>query len=217
MSNMEEEWVPKTKLGRMVKNGEITDIKEVFRLGLPIMEAEIVDILLPDLREEVLDITLVQRMHKSGRRTKFRALVAIGNENGYVGLGKGVAKEVGPAIRKAIRAAKLNLIEIRRGCGSWECGCGLPHSIPFQVKGRCGSVRITLMPAPRGVGLAAAKIPKKILTLAGVKDAWSYSKGQTTTTVNFAGAVYEALRKTALVKIDEASAKKIGIVEGRVE
>ncbi len=217
MVDIEEEWEPRTKLGRMVKNGEITDIKEVFRLGLPIMEAKIVDILLPDLREEVLDVTIVQRMHKSGRRTKFRALVAVGNENGYVGLGKGVAKEVGPAIRKAISEAKLNIIEIRRGCGSWECGCGLPHSIPFKVNGRCGSVRITLMPAPRGVGLAAAKIPRKILTLAGIKDVWSYSSGQTTTTVNFARAVYEALRRTSLVKVDETSAKKGGMVEGRVE
>jgi len=212
-----EEWEPKTKLGRMVKNGEIKDIKEVFRLGLPIMEAEIVDMLLPDLKEDVLDVTIVQRMHKSGRRTKFRALVAVGNENGYVGLGKGVAKEVGPAIRKGIRKAKLNLIEIRRGCGSWECGCNLPHSIPFEVKGRCGSARVTFKPAPRGVGLAATKIPKKILTLAGIRDVWSYSSVQTTTTVNFAGAVYDALKKTALVKVDEASAKRVSMVEGRVE
>lgn len=214
---MLEDWEPKTKLGRLVKNGEITDIREIFKLGLPIMEVEIVDTLLPDLKEEVLDITIVQRMHKSGRRTKFRAIVAVGNENGYIGLGKGSAREVGPAIRKAIRNAKLNLIEIRRGCGSWECGCGMPHSIPFQVSGRSGSVRITLLPAPKGVGLAAAKIPKKIFTLAGIKDIWTYSRGQTTTTVNFARATYEALKKTATLKVDEASAKVVGLVEGRVE
>jgi small subunit ribosomal protein S5 len=124
-----EDWNPKTRLGRMVQEGKISNMEAMFRSGLPLMEYEIIDTLLPDTVEEVLDINIVQRMHKSGRRVRFRATIAVGNNNGYVGLGKGTAKEVGPAIRKGIKDAKLNMIEVRRGCGSWECGCGTPHTV----------------------------------------------------------------------------------------
>jgi small subunit ribosomal protein S5 len=210
------EWEPRTRIGAMVKNGEITKIGEIFKLGLPIMEPEIVDILLPDITEEVLDINIVQRMHKSGRRVRFRATVAVGNKNGYVGLGKGVAKEVGPAIRKAIRDAKLNLIQVARGCGSWECGCGTSHSVPFAVTGRAGSVRVTLLPAPRGVGLVTNNVTKKILTLAGITDVWSKTFGQTRTTINTAKATYEALRNTTRMKLTESEAKAVSMVEGEV-
>lgn len=214
---MEEDWEPKTKLGKMVKSGEITDMTEIFEQGLPVMEAKIVDTLLPDLEEDVIDINLVQRMHSSGRRIKFRATVAVGNGNGYIGLGKGKAKEVGPAIRKAIVDAKLNLIQIRRGCGSWECGCALPHSVPLKVTGAAGSVRVTLLPAPNGIGLAAGDVGKKILKLAGIKDAWSKTKGQTQSTINFAKATFDALGQTSRIKITEAQSKSLGIVSGKVE
>ena len=93
-----DEWEPKTKLGKLVKDGTITDIDEIFEKGLPIMELEIVDALIPDLEEEVMDVNLVQRMHKSGRKVNFRVIVAVGNKNGYVGLGQGKAKEVGPCL-----------------------------------------------------------------------------------------------------------------------
>ena len=212
-----EEWEPVTKLGMMVKKGEIRGIKEVFRSGLPIMETEIIDTLLPEMEEEVLDINIVQRMHKSGRRVRFRATVVIGNKDGYVGLGNAVAKEVGPAIRKAIRLAKLNLIQIRRGCGSWECGCGTAHSVPFTVTGKSGSVRVTLIPAPKGLGLATGDVSKKVLTLAGITDVWSRTSGQTKSTVNTAKATFDALMQTSLIKITPDQAKKLGIVEGMAE
>ncbi|MFQ6135800.1 MAG: 30S ribosomal protein S5 [Candidatus Hydrothermarchaeales archaeon] len=212
-----EDWEPKTKLGRMVKAGEVRDIKEVFRLGLPIMESEIIDALLPDMEEEVIDISLVQRMHKSGRRVKFRATVAIGNKDGYIGLGKATAKEVGPAIRKAITEAKLNMAEIRRGCGSWECGCGSPHSVPFEVTGKSSSVTVTLLPAPRGIGLAAGDVTKKLLKLAGVTDVWSVSKGQTQSTINFTNATFNALKKTSSIKVSEEQMDALKITEGKVE
>lgn len=214
-----EEWEPVTKLGRMVKKKEITDMKGVFSSSLPLVEPEIVDALLPDLEEEVIDITLVQRMHKSGRRVRFRATVAIGNKNGYVGLGKAVAKEVGPAIRKAIRVAKLNMAEVVRSCGSWECACGRGHSIPFEVTGAAGSVRVSLMPAPKGLGLATGEVSKKVLQLAGVTDVWSRTSGQTKTTVNTAKATFKALRKTALMKLTDkqAAAIKAGQKETEAE
>lgn len=201
-----EDWEPVTKLGRLLKKGEIKSMKEVFRSGLPLIEPEIIDALLQDLEEEVIDISLVQRMHKSGRRVRFRATVAIGNKNGYVGLGKAVAKEVGPAIRKAIRVAKLNMTEVARSCGSWECACGEGHSLPFEVTGRAGSVRTTFMPAPKGLGLATGEVSKKVLQLAGIKDVWSKTSGHTQTTVNTAKATFDALRKTSLMKLTEKQA-----------
>ncbi|MEE8299941.1 MAG: 30S ribosomal protein S5 [Desulfatiglandales bacterium] len=210
-----EEWTPTTKLGRMLKSGEITDISDIFRSGMPLMEVEIIDALLPDMQEEVIDITLVQRMHKSGRRVRFRATVAVGNMDGYMGLGNSVAKEVGPAIRKAIRNAKLNLIEIRRGCGSWECGCGTAHSVPFQARGSAGSVRVFLLPAPKGIGLVAGDVSKTILKLAGITDVWSRTEGKTKTTINTAKATFKSLRETARIKISKKQSDEIGILEGR--
>ncbi|MDP6459832.1 MAG: 30S ribosomal protein S5, partial [Candidatus Hydrothermarchaeota archaeon] len=105
------------------------------------------------------------------------------------------------AIRKAIRTAKLNMTEVTRGCGSWECTCGERHSLPFEVTGRAGSVRATLMPAPKGLGLVTGEVSKKVLQIAGVKDVWSRTRGQTNTTVNTAKATFDALRKTSLMKL----------------
>ena len=76
-----DEWEPKTKMGKLVKEGTITDIDEIFEKGLPIMELEIVDALVPDLEEEVMDVNLVQRMHKSGRKENFILIDPVGNKN----------------------------------------------------------------------------------------------------------------------------------------
>ena len=206
-----EEWEPKTNLGRMVKEGQITSIDEIFDRGLPIMELEIVDSLLPDLEEEVMDVNLVQRMHKSGRKVNFRVIVAVGNKNGYVGLGQGKAKEVGPAIRKAVDNAKYNVIKVRRGCGDWGCVCGREHTVPFKVEGKKGSVRVTLIPAPGGVGLVIGNVGKTILGLAGIDDVWSQTMGQTQTTINFAGAIFDALKKLSMVKAPTKDLKKLGV------
>ena len=205
-----EEFVPKTQLGQMVKEGRITDIDEIFDQGLPIMELGIIDTLLPDLEEEVMDVNLVQRMHKSGRKVNFRVIVAVGNKNGYVGLGQGKAKEVGPAIRKAVDNAKFNIIKVRRGCGDWGCVCGREHTVPFKVAGKKGSVRVTLIPAPGGVGLAIGNVGKTILGLAGIDDVWSQTMGQTQTTINFAGAVFEALKELSKVKATSRDLKNLG-------
>ena len=193
-------WVPKTRLGRLVAEGKIRTIEEAFDSGLPIKEYQIVDALLPDLVDEVLDINMVQRMTDSGRRVKFRTTVVVGNSNGFVGLAEGKGVQVGPAIRKAIENAKLNLIKVNRGCGSWECGCGLPHTVPSKVEGRAGSLKIVLMPAPRGLGLAAGGPAKKVLEMAGYKDVWSRTEGETRTTINFALATYNALMNTTTVR-----------------
>ncbi len=214
-----EEWEPRTKLGMAVKEGQITDIHEIFRKGYQIKEPEIIDVLLPEanLREnqEILDIALTVRMTDSGRRIRFRVLAAVGNRDGYVGLGIGHGREVGIAIRKAINYAKMNIIEIKRGCGSWECRCRKPHSIPFAVEGKEGSVRVKLMPGPRGLGLVIGDVGKKILSLAGVQDVWSQTLGETRTTVNFAKAVFNALYNTNKVAIKPEMIERYGIVVGR--
>ncbi|MBE6494662.1 MAG: 30S ribosomal protein S5, partial [Methanosphaera stadtmanae] len=177
------------------------------------MELEIVDALLPDLEEEVMDVNLVQRMHKSGRKVNFRVIVAVGNKNGYVGLGEGKSQEVGPAIRKAVDNAKHNLIKVRRGCGDWGCVCGRQHTVPFKVEGKMSSVKVTLIPAPNGVGLAIGDVGKTILSLAGIADVWSMTSGQTQTTINFARAVFDALKALSSVKSSEQSLKALGVTE----
>ncbi|MEM4810023.1 MAG: 30S ribosomal protein S5, partial [Desulfurococcaceae archaeon] len=87
-------------------------------------------------------------------------------------------------------------IPIRRGCGSWECRCSEPHSVPYMVSGKSGSVKIVIKPAPKGTGLVAGDIAKTVLRLAGIKDAWTQSFGETRTTLNFAKAVVNALHNT---------------------
>ena len=211
MNFNKEEWEPKTNLGRMVKDENIIDIDEIFEKSLPIMELEIIDALLPDLEEEVMDVNLVQRMHKSGRKVNFRVIVAVGNKNGYMGLGQGKAKEVGPAIRKAVDNAKYNIIKVRRGCGDWGCVCGREHTVPFKVSGKSGSVRVTLIPSPGGVGLAIGDVGKTILRLAGIDDVWSQTMGQTQTTINFASAVFDALKNLSKVKASKTDLKNLGV------
>ncbi len=191
-----EEWVPRTRLGKLIQEGKITSIEEVFIEGLPLREPEIVDVLIPELQEEVININLVQKQTDAGEKSRFKAIVAIGNQDGYVGLGSGKARQVRTAIEKAAINARLNITPIRRGCGSWECGCGKPHSLPFQIEGKCGGVRIVIVPGPRGLGLVAGEVAKIILGLAGIKDCWTRSYGPTRTVPSFAYAVFDALKKT---------------------
>ncbi|MBU4374123.1 MAG: 30S ribosomal protein S5, partial [Euryarchaeota archaeon] len=100
------EWVPQTRLGKLVKEGQVTTMGEALASGLPIREYQIVDALLPEIKDEVLDINMVQRMTDSGRRVKFRATVIVGNGDGFIGIGEGKDVQVGVAIRKAIDTAK---------------------------------------------------------------------------------------------------------------
>jgi len=191
-----EGWMPRTRLGKMILEGQISSMEEVFTEGLKIRESEIVDVLLPDLQEEVINISLVQKQTDAGEKSRFRAIVVVGNRDGYVGLGSGKAMQVRNAIEKAAIDARLKITPVRRGCGSWECGCGKLHSLPFQIRGRCGGVEIVLIPGPRGLGLVANEAAKIILGLAGVKDCWTKSYGSTRTIPSFAYAMFDALRKT---------------------
>ncbi|MFW9781446.1 MAG: 30S ribosomal protein S5 [Candidatus Heimdallarchaeota archaeon] len=192
LRNIEETWVPRTRLGELVREGLIT-LDKIFANNLVVKEKEIIDILLPQLREDVVKISMVQQMSASGQRSKFKAVVLVGAD-GFIGVGSAKSREVGPAIRKAIDKAKLSVIPVLRGCGSKECGCGGTHSIPFKTNGKCGSVRIRLIPAPAGVGLASADKVKQLLKLSGIEDIWSKTYGDTRTSENLVKATFNALK-----------------------
>ena len=132
---MSNGWEPRTRLGRKVAADEITAMDGALQSGLPLKEPDIVDRLLPGLEDEVLDINMVQRMTDSGRRVKFRCVVVVGYRDGLVGYAEGRDDQVGGAIQKAIDIAKLNIIDVSRGCGSWECGCGRPHTVALRTTG----------------------------------------------------------------------------------
>jgi small subunit ribosomal protein S5 len=201
MAYNEDEWVPKTRLGKLVADGQITTMEDALKSRLPLREPQIVDRLLSGLEDEVLDINMVQRMTDSGRRVKFRATVIVGNGDGYVGIGQGKDVQVGSAIKKAINEAKLNIKYVKRGCGSWECACGKEHTVPFEATGKVGSVSITLIPAPRGLGIAAGNTAKKVLEKAGIKDVWTQTFGTTRTTLNFAKATFKALNNVSTMRM----------------
>jgi len=129
-------------------------------------------------------------------------------------VGYGKSKETVPAREKSIRNAKLSITKIRRGCGSWQCGCNEPHTIPFAVKGKCGSVVITLIPAPRGTGLCIEEECQKVLKLAGIKDIWSKNLGQTKTKINLVNACFNALKKLVEMKVPK---KYENFIEGASE
>lgn len=225
-----EEWKPKTATGRKVKSGEIASLATILDMGEKILEPGIVDALLKNLQSDLLMIgqskgkfgggkrsiwRQTQKKSMEGNKPSFATMAVVGNKDGYVGMGLGKAKETMPAREKAVRTAKLSIVKIKRGCGSWECYCGEPHSIPFAVEGKCGSCKVRLMPAPKGTGLIAEKECQKILVLAGIKDLYSRTEGQTVTRVNLLYACIDALKKLTSMKIKPEHQKVLGILEGQ--
>merc|ERR1712205_277413 len=195
-------WVPCTKLGRLVQQGKIKSLEHIFLFSLPIKEHQIVEHFIGgELKDEVMKICPVQKQTTAGQRMRFKAFVVVGDNNGHVGLGVKAAKEVATAIRGAIIAAKTNVIPVMRGY--WGNKIGAPHTIPCKVNGKCGSIRIRLIPAPRGTGLVAAKIPKKVLGYAGVEDCFTSSSGATATGGNFVKAAFAAVKATYAYNLPE--------------
>jgi len=141
-----------------------------------------------------MKIMPVQKQTQAGQRTRFKAFVAVGDNNGHLGLGHKCSKEVATAIRGAIIDAKLCVIPVRRGY--WGNKIGLPHTVPMKVTGKCGSVRVRLIPAPRGSGLVCALVPKKLLGMAGIEDCYTSAAGSTGSLGNFAKATFAAISET---------------------
>ncbi len=205
-------WEPKTDLGQKVKDGKIKEIDEILNKNKKILEEQIVDSLI-NVKTDLIAIgqskgkfgggkrrawRQTQRKTKEGNIPTFSAMAVAGDENGHVGIGLGKAMETLPARDKAIRKAKLNIIKVKRACSAFDCSCSEPHTVPFNVTGKSGSVRVTLIPAPQGTGLVVANELKKILKLAGIKDVYSKTSGKIRTTFNLVKACMNALEKTNL-------------------
>jgi len=203
-------WEPKTKLGKEVREGKVKGIDEILDSDRKILEGEIVDSLLK-VQSDLISIgqskgkfgggkrrawRQTQRKTKEGNVPTFSTMAVIGDENGHIGIGSGRSSETLPARDKATRKAKLNIMRITRGCASFDCACSELHTVPFEVTGKSGSVRVTLIPAPQGTGLVVANNLKQILKLAGIKDVYSKTEGRLRTTFNLVKACMNALEKT---------------------
>lgn len=202
-----QEWAPVTKLGRLVKEGKINSLEDIYLFSIPIKEYQIVEHFIKPvapnsnaedvknmLKDEVLKICPVQKQTTAGQRTRFKAFVAVGDCDGHIGLGVKCAKEVATAIRGAIIIAKISIIPVRRGY--WGKMSGAPHTVPVKVTGKCGSVRVRIIPAPRGTGLVASPVNRKLLQMAGIQDCYTSARGHTRTLGNFVKATFYALRNT---------------------
>ncbi len=203
-------WKPKTRLGRLVKEGKIKNVEEIFSGNLKILESEIIDFLVKNLKNDLIAIGQSKGKFGGGKRRAWRqtqkktaegnvptfaCMAVVGDSSGHVGIGYGKSKETLPAREKAVRDAKLQIATVKRGCGSFDCACSEQHSIPFRVEGKCGSSRIVLIPAPKGTGLVIEEECKKILEFAGIRDVYSQTFGQTRTKINLAKACFGALKK----------------------
>lgn len=224
-----ENWKPKTELGRKIKAGEIVSVEQVLDKGLAFKTIEEVDALLPGIESELLLIgqskgkfgggqrrifRQTQKKTREGNKPSFATCAVVGNRDGIVGIGFGKSSETVPAREKAIRKAKLAIMKVRRGSGSWEDASIHHGSIPFQVEGSCGSVKVKLIPAPKGTGLRCHSETAKILSLAGITDVWSKTYGKTRTGINLIKAVMDALNKLNEFRVSKLRGENIGLVEG---
>ena len=148
---------------------------------------------LGEIEERVVAINRVTKVVKGGRRLRFAALVVVGDRNGRVGFGTGKAQEVPEAIRKAIEAAKKNLITVPM------VGTTLPH----EALGVFGGGKILLKPAVEGAGVAAGGAVRAVLELAGVADVTSKSLGSNTP-INVVRATVDGLNQ--LKRAEEVAA-----------
>lgn len=204
-------WEPITKLGREVKDGKIKNIDEILDNKKKILESEIVDSLI-NVKSELINIgqskgkfgggkrriwRQTQRKTKEGNIPTFSTLAVIGDEEGHIGIGSGKSKETLPAREKAIRKAKLNILKIKRSCSGFDCSCPELHTIPLRVTGKCGSIRLTLIPASQGTGLVVGSELRKVLKLVGIKDIYSRTSGKKRTTINLVKACIDALKKAS--------------------
>lgn len=150
-----------------------------------------------ELEDRVVEINRVSKVVKGGRRIRFSALVVVGDKNGHVGFGTGKAQEVPEAIRKAIEAARKNLVEVPLD------GTTLPH----DAIGVHGGGRVILKPAVAGSGVSAGGPVRAVMELAGIQDVTTKSIGSSSP-INMVRATIDGITK---MKRAEDVAKLRGI------
>lgn len=119
------------------------------------------------LKDKVIFINRVAKVVKGGRRFSFSALVVVGDEDGHIGFGKGKAKEVPEAIRKAVEQAKRSLIKIPIKDGT----------ITHQINGIFGAGKVVMLPAKQGTGLIAGGPVRAVMEVAGIRNIVAKSLG----------------------------------------
>lgn len=184
-------------MGRLVQAGKVKSLDDIFANSWPIKEVEIVDQLTDggkSLREETMKVMPVQKQTTAGQRMRMKCWVLVGDGKGHVGLGSKAHKELQVAMQAATRRAKMAIIPVRMGY--WGNKIGDPHTVPMKITGKEGSVRIRLVPAPRGTGIVAPYASKKVLEFAGVVDCYTQSRGCTRTKGNFLHATFNAMANT---------------------
>lgn len=222
-------WDAKTQLGADVLAGKYSTLAEVVQSGRRIMEPEIIDYLEPNFAVDFINVGQAkgkfgggkrriakptQKKTREGNKMSFQMITVTGDRNGIVGLGFGKARETVPAREKAVRSGKMNLIQIRRGSGSWGSFGAGSTSIPFAVEGKCGSSRVRFIPAPVGTGLVVEQELRKMLELAGIKDIWSQTFGQTKNKGNLMKAGFEALKQLQKMKLTPQVIEGRGLKDG---
>ena len=153
-----------------------------------------------DIEDRVVAINRVTKVVKGGRKLRFAALVVVGDRNGHVGFGTGKANEVPEAIRKAIEAAKKNMIEVP------VTGTTIPH----EVIGRYSGGNVMLKPAVAGSGVSAGGPVRAVIELAGIADITSKPLGSSTP-INMVRATVNGLEQ--LKKIEDVAALRGKSVE----
>ena len=144
-----------------------------------------------ELQEKLVSINRVAKVVKGGRRFSFAALVVVGDGNGMVGHGKGKAKEVPEAIKKATDEAKNNMIRVPLRQG---------RTLHHDIKGRYDAGKVYLRSAPSGTGVIAGGPMRAVFEALGIQDIVAKSVG-TSNPHNMVRATFEALKSASSPKI----------------